>query len=88
MTTSSFTGWPPPHHVLLPEFTYRVVLHPPCKFLRIKAVECGASVATIHNNDLVRIEVVEQGRGLRGDDNLRASDADLIRSASREMAYG
>ena len=54
-----------PHDVLLPKFAHGVIRQPFRKCLGIKAVKCGPSVPAAHDDDLARIEVVEQRRRLR-----------------------
>ena len=60
-----------PDHVLLPKFGEGIVLQPLLQFLLIQTMERGLALFPVHDDDVLRLEAVNESHGLRGDNDLR-----------------
>src|SRR4051812_47186552 len=57
-------------HILLQKFSKRVIFEPFRQWFRFQTPEMRCTLHTLHHNDLLRVELIEQGRRLCRNDQL------------------
>ena len=79
---------PSSDHILLPNLAKRVVGPPRFEFLGVESLKFGRARPATDNNDILRLEIIEENRRLRRKDQLRSRARRLCDSDRTSSAAG